>query len=478
MHLLTRARAMLGVFLLSAPRLTAQDTTAAPDSAHRMHIAMPMHMPGMVGDSDGMGPMRGDTAPMHHMIGPGPLAIPMNRMGSGTSWLPDETPMHADHLMLGGWQLMLHYLAFATYDDQLSDRKIDGSSQVNGIDWFMGMAMHDLGPGRFALRAMMSTEPFTVGKAGYPLLLQTGETYRGQPLHDRQHPHDLFMELAAGYDVPLTSKLGLELYAGPAGEPALGPVAYPHRPSAADDPYAPLGHHWQDATHISYGVVTAGIFTHGVKLEGSIFNGREPDETRTNFDLRTLDSYSGRVTVNPAPAWSLSASYGYLKSPEQLDPTVSQHRMSASVLFDRPLNGVGEWSTAVIYGANLYSNSPQLSNSVGVESTVDMDGKNSVFGRVEYVSKDAQDLVLGPNPPADRFDVGSATIGYTRTLTRAAGIAIAAGTVVTVDVIPAKLEPFYGTRTPGGFGVFLRFRPADRHSLDQMQAMGRMGTTR
>ncbi|HTD62377.1 MAG TPA: hypothetical protein VK679_17100 [Gemmatimonadaceae bacterium] len=412
-----------------------------------------------------------DTASGHHMMmmmQPGPLGLPMNRMGSGTSWLPDETPMHAEHMMAGGWQFMLHYMAFANYDHQESTRNIDGATQFNGIDWFMGMAQHDVGASRLTLRAMLSTDPFTVGKAGYPLLLQTGESYRGEPLHDRQHPHDLFMELAAVYDAPVTSDVAVELYAAPAGEPALGPVAYPHRPSAAGDPYAPLGHHWQDATHISFGVLTAGVFTHGVKLEGSIFNGREPDETRTNFDFRTLDSYSGRVTMNPAPAWSVSASYGYLKSPEQLTPNISQHRMGASVLFDQPFNGKGEWSTALVYGANLYSDSPQLSNSVDLETTLDLDGTNTIFWRAEYVNKDAYDLALGAAPPAGRFDVGSGTIGYSRELMRAAGIAIALGGVATVDLIPTGLRPYYGTRTPYGFGVFLRFRPADRHSLMHM----------
>jgi len=401
-----------------------------------------------------------DMSSMH--MGSDPLGIPINRLGSGTSWLPDVSPMHAEHAMLGSWQFMLHYLAFATYDHQESARNIDGATQFNGIDWFMGMAQHELAGGRFDLRAMMSTDPFTVGKAGYPLLLQTGESYRGEPLHDRQHPHDLFMELAALYDVPVTSHLGVEIYAAPVGEPALGPVAYPHRPSAAGDPFAVLGHHWQDATHVSFGVVTAGIFTHDVKLEGSIFNGREPDETRTNFDFRPLDSYSGRLTVNPAPEWSFSASYGYLKSPEGLTPTIAQHRMGASVLFDRPFNGKGEWSTAFVYGANLYSDSPQLSNSATIETTIDVDGRNSVFARLEYVNKDAYDLALGAAPPAQRFDVESGSFGYTREILREVGIAIGVGGVINVDVIPATLRPYYSTRSPYGFGVFLRFRPSSR----------------
>jgi hypothetical protein len=468
MHVRSCARVLLGAALIAATRLVAQDTTTIrQDSTHQKQGSPPMRMPGMSGDSGAMQAMGAG----HHMLAPGPLGIPMTRMGSGTSWLPDDAPMHADHAMAGGWQFMLHYLAFATYDHQQSDRDIDGSSQVNGLDWFMGMALHDVGSGRLNLRLMMSTEPFTVGSGGYPLLLQTGESYRGQPLHDRQHPHNLFMELAELYDVPVTKRTGIELYAAPVGDPALGPVAFPHRPSAAADPYAPLGHHWQDATHITFGVLTAGLFTHGIKLEGSVFNGREPDDTRTNFQLRTLDSYSGRLTINPAPPWSLSGWYGYLKSPEQLAPTVAQHRMGASALFDHPFNGSGEWSTALIYGANLYSDSKQLSNSVDLETTLDLDRRNSVFERLEYVSKDAYDLVLGPMPPADRFDIGSMTIGYTRTLARAAGIAVAVGGLFTLDAIPSTLASYYGTRTPLGIGVFLRFRPGDTHSAAQMLQM-------
>src|SRR5213593_4131529 len=171
-------------------------------------------------------------------------------------------------------------------------------------------------------------EPWTIGARGYPLLLQSGESYGGTPLHDRQHPHDLFMELAALYERPVGRDLGLSVYLAPVGEPAVGPVAFPHRPSAADDPLAPISHHWQDGTHITFGVVTAGVFTRDVKLEASWFNGREPDENRTDFDYagRRLDSYSGRLTVNPGPRWSFSAWYAYLKSPEGLHPDESLHR--------------------------------------------------------------------------------------------------------------------------------------------------------
>ena len=388
-----------------------------------------------------------DMAHMAGMMPSYPLDIPMTRLGSGTSWLPDAAAMHAHHLATGDWVVMLHYQAFVDYDRQQSSRSIDGFGQVNSINWFMGMASHPIGEGRLTLRAMMSAEPLTVGKAGYPLLLQSGESYRGEPLHDRQHPHDLFMELAAIYDIAVVHDIGLEIYGGPVGEPALGPPSYPHRPSAAGDPFAVLGHHWQDATHITFGVATVGLYTKDVKLEGSIFNGREPDETRTNFDLRPLDSYSGRVTVNPGAEWSASASYGYLKSPEGLTPNLSQHRMTAAVLFDN-----GDLSAAAIYGANLDSNDPRLSNSFDLESTW-----GAVFGRVEYVQKTGTDLAL---PINGHFDVEAVSAGYTWDFARPAHVAIGLGGVATVDVVPDRLNAYYGTRTPVGVSLFLRFRPA------------------
>ena len=123
---------------------------------------------------------------------------------------------------------------------------------------------------------------------------------------NHQHPHDLVSELAAVYDHSLTGGVAASVYAGVVGEPALGPVAYMHRPSAAADPFAPLGHHWQDASHESFGVITLGLYTHALKLEGSAFNAREPDWYHYNLDYTgaRLDSYSGRVTLLPSAASS------------------------------------------------------------------------------------------------------------------------------------------------------------------------------
>ena len=384
----------------------------------------------------------------------GPLDISHVRMGSGTSWMPDSSPMHANHRMWGDWTAMVHGVAFAQYDNQGSKR---GDRQLGVVDWEMLMLMRRVGTGMLHLHGMASLEPATIGAKGYPLLLQTGESYNGQPLHDRQHPHDFVMELAALIQQPLASNLALELYGGLAGEPALGPVAFMHRPSVQNDPLSPLGHHWQDATHISYGVLTAGVYTRQWKLEGSWFNGREPDEDRWDLDLRRLDSYSGRLTVNPTGRMSLSGWYGYLPSPEALHPDESLHRYGASAQYGgRGING-GAWASALIWGAN--SHSGHASNSVVAESNLEIGTKDAVFARAEYVRKTAEELVLANVDPARAFDVRSLVGGYMREVASIPGGSIGIGGRVAVNFVPSALEPYYGTRTPAGFAVYLRVRP-------------------
>src|SRR6266513_4109871 len=347
----------------------------------------------------------------------GPLGIPETRMGSGTSWLPDASPMHAAHHMLGRWTLMLHGKGFPQYAWQGGSR---GSNQMGIVNWAMAVASRPLGGGQLQLRSMLSAEPWTIGSRGYPLLVQSGESYHGAPLHDRQHPHDLFMELATLYERPVARNLGLSLYLAPVGEPAVGPVAFPHRPSTADDPLAPISHHWQDGTHITFGVVTAGVFTRSVKLEASWFNGREPDEHRTNFDYagRRLDSYSARLTVNPGPRWSLSTWYAYLKSPEGLHPDESLHRIGAAALTTQPVGAKGTWASGLIYGANDQIGPGPLASSIVLESTVDLDGRNALFGL-------------------------------------AAGLGVRG----SVNFVPSSLNAVYGSRTPAGVAIYLRLQP-------------------
>lgn len=388
----------------------------------------------------------------------GPLGIPETRSGSGTSWLPDAAPLHAMHFTAGEWTLMLHGRVFLEYDRQDGPR---GAEQVGSVNWAMLAATRSVAAGRLELRGMLSGEPGTIGSAGYPLLLQSGESNGGLPLRDHQHPHDLFMELAALYQRPLGGPLGVSLYLAPVGEPALGPVAYPHRPSAAYDPFAPIGHHWQDATHITYGVLTAGVFTHAVKLEASLFNGREPDDDRTDFDYagRRLDSYSVRLSVNPGSRWSASAWYGYLQSPEGLYPTESLDRFGAAALTTQPVGPRGVWASALIYGANNSFATRTVAKSVLLESTLDWDGRNAVFGRAEYVQKTAQDLVIPTTPASTVFPVEEVTFGYHRTLATHGRFALGGGLLGTVDFVPASLAASYGSRRPSGLAVFLSLAP-------------------
>lgn len=229
-----------------------------------------------------------------------------------------------------------------------------------------------------------------------------------------------------------------------------------------NDPFAPIGHHWQDATHITFGVLTAGVFTRSVKIEGSLFNGREPDENRTNFDYRSrsLDSYAGRVTWNPTGAWSLSGSFAYLKSPEAAHPEESLHRLSASVLNYRMFGANGEWSTALIFGANQVSTETSLKTSFLAETNVEFGNGHVVFGRAEYVEKSADDLVLGFSPPARTFNVGAVALGYLHEFDRQGAIRTGLGVRASMNFVPASLAPLYGGNQATGFAVYVRFRPA------------------
>ena len=408
-------------------------------------------------------PLRAQMDMQHSMeMNGGPLGIPDSRRGSGTSWLPDASPMHAAHFMLGDWTLMLHGQGFGQYDRQGGPR---GGDQLGITNWVMAAASRSVGGGRLEVRGMLSAEPWTIGGRGYPLLVQSGESYRGAPLHDRQHPHDLFMELDALYERPVARNVGLSLYLAPVGEPAVGPVAFPHRPSAADDPFAPISHHWQDGTHITFGVVTAGVFTRAVKLEGSWFNGREPDDNRTNFDYggRRLDSYGTRLSVIPGPRWSVSAWYAYLKSPEGLHPDESLHRYGVAALTTQPYGRGGQWASALIWGANDPLGSGHPSNSVVLESNLALDGTNTLFGRAEYVRKNAEELVVPSAPPAAEYDVSALALGYVRTIGTMGGLVAGVGVRGSVNFVPASLEPEYGSRTPVGLAVYLQLRPSGAH---------------
>lgn len=376
----------------------------------------------------------------------GPLGIPEARAGSGTAWLPDSSPMHAAHFMAGKWMLMIHGIVAPLYDYQGGPR---GAEQLNVTNWGMLSALRTSGgDGRISFRFMASADPWTVGPRGYPLLLQSGESYRGAPLFDRQHPHDLWIELAALWERPLAGNLAALLYVAAVGEPAIGPPAFQHRPSTQSDPLAPLGHHWQDATHITYGAVTAGLFSHAVKVEASAFNGREPDANRTDFDFRRIDSYSARISVNPNPRWSLSAWYGYLDTPEELHPDESVHRYGAAAL-----TAQGRFDGAVVWGANAKLGGP-TSHSFLAEGDVGVGRGHHVFGRAEYVRKTAEDLVVPAAPPDEKYDIGTLVLGYLKEWGP-----LGVGVRGSLAFIPSRLEPEYGSRNPVGIAIFARWRP-------------------
>jgi len=381
------------------------------------------------------------------------LVIPHGREGSGTSWLPDSSPVLAHHFLAGDWMLMLHYSAVVGYDDQWSDR---GSRRFASVNWIMGMASHPLLGGQIMLRSMLSAEPATMGGSlQLPLLLQSGETYGGKPLHDRQHPHDLFMETAAIYRHPLGKAAGIELYAAASGEPALGPPAFMHRPSGMSNPFPPIGHHWQDSTHISFGVLTAGLYTKWAKLEGSAFHGREPDEDRWNFDFGPLDSWSGRLSVNPTAKTSFQVSYGYIHSPEALEPDVSLHRATASGSYTTPVLLRGSLAMTAVWGRNIEAG--HGSDSALAEATLDIDGRNVPFVRLEYVQKLSHDLVI-PGDPEAKHHVFQGQFGYLHRFT-GGPIVPFIGATVDVGLVPAELEAAYGTRVPFGAFIFIGVQP-------------------
>jgi hypothetical protein len=378
-----------------------------------------------------------------------PLGIPDARAGSGTAWLPDASPMHAAHFQRGAWSLMVHGIVAPLYDHQGGPR---GDDQFNVINWGMLTAQRPFGGGggRLALRVMASADPWTVGSKGYPLLLQSGESYKGAPLHDRQHPHDLWIEMATLWERPIGRNVAALLYVAAVGEPALGPPAFQHRPSAESDPLAPLGHHWQDATHITYGAATAGLFSRIVKLEASAFNGREPDDRRTDFDFRKIDSYSARIAVNPGERWSVSAWYAYVDSPEELHPDESIHRYGAAVLTAQP---GARFNGALLWGANALLGGA-TSNSFLLEGDLEALPGHHLFLRAERAQKTAEDLVI-PGPPPDRaYDLTSLVAGY---LLEKGTLGL--GVRASVGFIPASLAAEYGSRSPLGIAVYGRWRP-------------------
>lgn len=393
------------------------------------------------------------------------LNDPMAREGSGTSWLPDSSPMHAWMWMRGDAMLMLHGEIFPRFSRIGGERDASalgrgGRSRFDAPSMFMAMYVLPLAADdQLGLHAMWSFDPLIEGTYGYPLLYQTGETYHDAPLHDRQHPHDLIDELSATWSHRFSIAQSAYVYLGYPGEPALGPPMFLHRPSGADMPDAPIGHHWQDATHISWGVATIGYVLADLKFEASVFSGREPDEIRYNFDSPKLDSYSGRVSWNPTRELALQVSQGYLKSPEGLEPDVAVHRTTASLIWSQPLPGNGHWSTSLVWGRNQTAIEGD-SDSYLIESAWHRE-RNTVFMRAERVDKSGHELVLAPPLEEGSYAVKAGAIGYIFDLRRnTGGIDVGLGAALTLDANDERLDAIYGHGIHTGFQVFIRVRPA------------------
>jgi hypothetical protein len=380
---------------------------------------------------------------------------------SGTSSEPDSTPMPMMMTMHGDWMLMFHATAFVADIQQTSPR---GADKFFSTNWLMPMAQHPLGHGQLTLRTMLSLEPATITDRQYPLLFEQGETAYGKPIVDGQHPHDFVMELAALYDWSVGERTLLTFYAAPVGDPALGPTAYPHRASAAENPVAALGHHQEDSTHIADDVVTVG-FTHRIfRIEASGFHGREPNEHRWQVQQGAIDSWSTRLTIQPGQNWSGQYSYGRLHSPEQLNPTEDQERMTASLMYNRPLgNGrKGNWASTLLWGRTRAIPTSLIQNSYLLESTLRFAVKNYAWTRIENVDRTTE-LLLGENPeppgfveePAGR--VQTYTFGYDHDFDLLSHLRTALGAQVTAYTPGSRLKPVYGS-DPVGVVVFLRIR--------------------
>ena len=378
----------------------------------------------------------------------------MAREGSGTSWQPDATPMQGLHFGADAWALMAHGFANVIYDRQTGPRG-DTKSFTGSMAMLMGN--RPLGPGTWGLRAMVSLDP-TMGKSGYPLLFQTGETADGNVhLVDRQHPHDFFMELATSYSVPLGSEGSAFAYLGLPGEPALGPSAFMHRFSGMRNPEAPLTHHWLDSTHITFGVATLGASQGPFQLEGSWFNGREPDQFRWNIETRKFDSWSTRLSFNPTPELSMQISYGDLKSPEQLAPDTRVQRTTASISFQRRLDAA-EWGTTLAYGRNRKSGPETDTSEPGwlLESTYVLRDAHTFFGRVEQV-KNSELFEHGDPLHGQAFRIRKLSVGYIHDFAKTGPVKWGIGGLVGLLDAPSELDPRYGSN-PRSYMVFLQGR--------------------
>ncbi len=397
--------------------------------------------------TDQMGDMPGASMQdMPEMSSTGILGdYPMTRDASGTSWQPDLATHQGVDIAADGWMFMGHAMLWGIYDSQSGPR---GGDKTFLAGMLMGAARRDFrSADTLNLRAMLSPEPL-MGPSGYPLLLATGETANGvTPLIDRQHPHNLFMELSAAWSHRVSLQDSVFVYAGDPGEPALGPTAYMHRASGMDIPDAPITHHWLDSTHITFGVLTGGFVHEDWKIEVSQFTGREPDQNRYDFDPIRLDSTALRLTWNPDEHWSLQTSWGHLNSPEQLEPSINENRTTASATYVTRFDGDSSFATTLAWGLKQLSGDVNL-NGVLLEGEYKPCDAWTLFARAEW----EQNNELVPSSAIER--VSEITIGFIHDWQIAEHLKFGAGALYAFDIVP-PLVPSYGS-DPHGAMVFIR----------------------
>lgn len=388
-----------------------------------------------------------------------PAAELLMQEASGTSLNPASAPMPMRMIMRGEWNLNFMADAFVTDTQQSGPR---GADKLYSTNVFMGSAEHSVGRGAFLFDLMLSLEPATITDREYPLLFQTGETAFGKPIEDGQHPHNFVMAAGLHYALPVGENAIFEAYFAPVGDPALGPVAYPHRSSAAEIPQAPIGHHWEDSTHISYEVATVGLKYKIVRLEASGFHGGEPNENRWNIGAGAVDSWSTRLSFFPTPNWSAQISSGRLTHPETLEPG-DVVRTTASVEYSRPLSG-SDWSTSFVFGRNHDTATGAGTNAFLAESVIPYRTNNFFTGRWESVDKDelfvdqpaiARELLqtVGTNT----FRIGEYTLGYTRYFPLWAPVETGIGANFSTYTLPSAIVPYYGAH-PFGVNLYLHFQ--------------------
>ncbi len=407
------------------------------------HMHMDHEMDGDMGDMDMSGGMT------HGMSGAlGPYA--MTREASGTSWQPDVSTHDGLHDMSSDWMFMAHATINGVYDWQGGPR---GDDKLFTSGMIMGSARRTFtGGDMLNFRAMLSPDP-VIGKRGYPLLFASGESADDKTaLVDRQHPHDLFMELSASYAHPLSKDASLFVYGGLPGEPAFGPPAFMHRASIMDSPEAPISHHWLDSTHITFGVVTAGVIAGNWKVEASRFTGREPDSSRYDIDHPRFDSTAARLSWNPLDRLSLQVSWARVQSPEALHPTENENRLSASAIYTMPLWQTGQWSTTLAWGRKQVPGEAALEAWV-LESALKPTALWTVFARGERVDEVELQIPHGANPST----VGKISLGAVRDFPVSAHTAIGVGGLYAFNWAPAVLKASYGGNRNGAM-AFVRLK--------------------